>query len=550
MAGFRLFWIIIFVTACTFQRVQADDRMTISELLESPTTELINKGNDFLIGKHNPDSALLCYTIVTDRYNSDLSDSEKMVIAKAMHNAGMLSYEYFHDYASALESFNRAYAISRNIGDERLSGLLLERLGNVYTLCAQLSASKEVGARSTDLFIQSYMLARKHGDTRSVCRNIINLTSLALDRNNITSGLRLALEDFNGLLSTDSIPDRWIFTRLSSAGNHILKDRYQDALEEFIILYADLKSKNTESELIPQILENIIECCKKLRLYNKGFCYADSLINYSRSNSYLYDEAMAFRLRGELFSLSGDSEKSKSDSLHFYNLRDSLMGINQIKLIERMESIANMRQENRELIYERHKHEKQKIFFNMLLVLLAAIVIFSVALYRRHRQLKDSYLQLYRKLQEELKREDTNRLERNGQKNLQLQREQSPRTLSEEQNNEYKAKILRVMDNEDAVFTPDFSLDRLAEMTDIKPRTLSVAINEIFNKNFYELLNEYRVREACRRLSDHQQYGHLTIEAISQSVGYKSRTSLVNAFKRTTGLTPSEYQKLAASQNK
>ena len=196
MADFRLFWIIIFVAACTFQRVQADDRMSISELLESPTTELINKGNDFLIGKQNIDSALLCYTIVTDRYNSDLSDSEKMVIAKAMHDAGILSYEYFHDYASALESFNRAYAISRNTGDERLSGLLLERLGNVYTLCAQLSASKEVGAQSTDLFIQSYMLARKNGDTRSVCRNIINLTSLALDRNNITSGVRLCLGGF------------------------------------------------------------------------------------------------------------------------------------------------------------------------------------------------------------------------------------------------------------------------------------------------------------------------------------------------------------------
>ena len=132
------------------------------------------------------------------------------------------------------------------------------------------------------------------------------------------------------------------------------------------------------------------------------------------------------------------------------------MGINQIKLIERIESIANMRQENRELIYERHKHEKQKIFVNMLLVLLAAIVIFSVVLYRRHRQLKDSYLQLYRKLQEELKREDTDRLERNGQKNLQLQREQVARTLSDEQNNEYKAKILRVMDNEDAIFSPRF----------------------------------------------------------------------------------------------
>lgn len=549
MVSLRLIWVIVLVVACTFQSVHAGNRMTISELLECPTPELIDRGNDFLIGKHDPDSALLCYTIVTDRYNSDMSDSEKLVVAKVMHNAGILCYEYFHNYPAALEAFNRAYAISRHSGDERLSGMLLERLGNVYALCSQLSGSKNVGARSTDLFIQSYMLARKSGDNRSACRNIVNLTSLGLDRNNVTSGLRLALEDFEEFLSTDSISGKWIFSRLSSAGNYILKDDYQGALDEFTSLYTDLQSSDTAPELIPQMLENMIECCKQLGLYDQALCYTNSLIDVSRANSYLYDEAMAYRLRGELFSLTGESENAKSDSLRFFNLRDSLMGINQIKLIERMESIVDMREENRELLYQRHKHEKQKIVLYMLLVLLVAIVVFSAALYRRHRQLRESYIQLYRKQQAELRREDSDRMERNGQKSPQPMREPSG-VLSDEQHDDYRSRILRVMDNDDAVFSSDFSLDRLAEMTEIKSRTLSVALNEIFNKNFYELLNEYRVREACRRLSDHEQYGHLTIEAISQSVGYKSRTSLVNAFKRITGLTPSEYQKLAASQTK
>lgn len=70
------------------------------------------------------------------------------------------------------------------------------------------------------------------------------------------------------------------------------------------------------------------------------------------------------------------------------------------------------------------------------------------------------------------------------------------------------------------------------------------------HQSFYELLNEYRVREACRRLSDEEHYGHLTIEAISISLGYKSRTTLLNAFKKQTGLTPTEYQRISRKQAK
>jgi AraC-like DNA-binding protein len=54
-------------------------------------------------------------------------------------------------------------------------------------------------------------------------------------------------------------------------------------------------------------------------------------------------------------------------------------------------------------------------------------------------------------------------------------------------------------------------------------------------------LGKYRIQEACRRMNDHERYGHLTIEAIGHSVGYKSNSSFIAAFKRYTGLKPSEY---------
>lgn len=39
-------------------------------------------------------------------------------------------------------------------------------------------------------------------------------------------------------------------------------------------------------------------------------------------------------------------------------------------------------------------------------------------------------------------------------------------------------------------------------------------------------------------------YGGLTIEAIGQSLGFKSRTNFTAIFKRFTGMTPAAYQRM------
>ena len=74
---------------------------------------------------------------------------------------------------------------------------------------------------------------------------------------------------------------------------------------------------------------------------------------------------------------------------------------------------------------------------------------------------------------------------------------------------------------------------------------MSQVINTKYGKSFSSLLSEYRVNEASRRLADLEHYGDYTIEAIAQSVGFKSCTSFVALFKKLTGLTPSAYQKMA-----
>jgi len=71
---------------------------------------------------------------------------------------------------------------------------------------------------------------------------------------------------------------------------------------------------------------------------------------------------------------------------------------------------------------------------------------------------------------------------------------------------------------------------------------VSQVINEKLGKSFFELLASYRIEEAKTILSDAKK-NNLTIEEISEMVGYNSKTAFNNAFKKLTGKTPSEFRK-------
>lgn len=106
-------------------------------------------------------------------------------------------------------------------------------------------------------------------------------------------------------------------------------------------------------------------------------------------------------------------------------------------------------------------------------------------------------------------------------------------------------KIDAVMRTSDEIYSEDFSILRLAELVGSNRNYVSQVINDRKQCNFNVMLNEYRIKEACRRLLDNANYGSYTIEGIARSVGFKSRSYFASVFRDITGLTPSAYQKMS-----
>ncbi|MEN2412197.1 helix-turn-helix domain-containing protein [Flavobacterium mesophilum] len=120
--------------------------------------------------------------------------------------------------------------------------------------------------------------------------------------------------------------------------------------------------------------------------------------------------------------------------------------------------------------------------------------------------------------------------------------EKSTSRLNEDDLLKYKSVLNNLLQKEEVFIDPDISLASLADKVGISMNDLSFLINNSYNMNFYTLINNYRL-DKVKSMLIKKQYSHLTILGIAYEAGFTSKSTFNNAFKKTTGLTPSEYVK-------
>jgi AraC-like DNA-binding protein len=113
--------------------------------------------------------------------------------------------------------------------------------------------------------------------------------------------------------------------------------------------------------------------------------------------------------------------------------------------------------------------------------------------------------------------------------------------LKEKQAKEYLDKLISFMENEKPYLYRDLSIQDLAERTGIPRHHITQVLNEIYGRNFFTFINEYRVREVISMFGDPKN-NNFTILGIAYDAGFNSKTTFNSIFKSQTGMTPSEYR--------
>jgi AraC-like DNA-binding protein len=113
--------------------------------------------------------------------------------------------------------------------------------------------------------------------------------------------------------------------------------------------------------------------------------------------------------------------------------------------------------------------------------------------------------------------------------------------LSPEQAETILQRLQTFMESSKPYVIPTLTLPVLSKQMNVSPHHLSQIINEKLNKNFFEFINHFRVKEAKRLLKDPENQ-HLTLAAIGFEAGFNSVSSFNSIFKKVTSFTPSQYR--------
>lgn len=113
--------------------------------------------------------------------------------------------------------------------------------------------------------------------------------------------------------------------------------------------------------------------------------------------------------------------------------------------------------------------------------------------------------------------------------------------LSKSVLNDYKKKLLDLMESKSLYLESELKLTDLAVMMNLSRHNTSQIINECFQMSFYEFVNKYRIEEAERMLVDDKDH-EMNITDIAYQVGFNNRISFYNAFKKYIGITPTEFR--------
>lgn len=103
-----------------------------------------------------------------------------------------------------------------------------------------------------------------------------------------------------------------------------------------------------------------------------------------------------------------------------------------------------------------------------------------------------------------------------------------------------RQRLVRLLEVDKAYLKDGLSLRELAEELSVTPHQLSWLINDVLGQSFSSLVNGYRVEEAKKRLAGPATDAANMLE-IGIDSGFGTKAAFNRAFRKHTGMTPSEY---------
>ena len=520
---------------------------SITDLKTYTNGHLLKEASAYIGKKNDMDSALMCYSIVYKRYADDKETVDDDMLTKTLSGLWYIYFFHYYDYMKANEILKESLNVckERNLNS---SWVYLD-FGFMYQMIAEQSSEKSLYNKALSHYKVAYYGARRHNDWAVMLDAFGNIVMVSAELHKL-----YAMQNEMALLK--QIPKNF---NIAEYNYNTLLYSGMVALDKKDAPTA-IKCFNKQLLLFKQLSH---EYARYIHLAHINLAKAYSLQkNYKtalqelKKGEYIsiqYEtkdtKLEAYKLLYKTFAKIGDSKQSAIYQNKYILLKDSLLNYRLIASVNEMEFENKMKDVTFHLKQLEHEKEMQRMVICLFMIIGCTIVVSLFAVASKNKKLNQSNKALFQKNIELFQSEEKERMRRKALEEHfaeeKVERKYKSSTLSEERKEELLQKILSLMDNDECIFSCDFSANQLANQVGVNYKYISQVINELMQCSFSNLLNKYRIKEACKRIEDKEHYSGYTLEAIGNSVGFKSRSSFIAAFKQITGLTPLDFQRNA-----
>lgn len=131
--------------------------------------------------------------------------------------------------------------------------------------------------------------------------------------------------------------------------------------------------------------------------------------------------------------------------------------------------------------------------------------------------------------------------ENESSKEINMQGPKQLDSLSGDEIELLKFKVIELLEKDKLYLNESISLTEMAKVVGITSKKLSELLNHHLDTNFYNLINEYRIREVKQRLQS-KGSDKYTLLSIAYDSGFQSKASFNRIFKQKTGVSPADYR--------
>ena len=528
--------------------------------------DVLNAAGEGFFNRNSLDSALVCFSIISGSYNPDLHMQNGRMYANAYNRCGAI-YIQFNSYTKALNMFLKGLEVCEETRDEQFTSRIYNNIANLYYIFHDYKMADSYCKRA-------YQISVKYNDRkiqRTLLNNMIGINCYLEDSSKARENLSLLKK-----LKPDDDPAFNYNYCICEGALKLEEHNYAGAIEWFrkSIPFADYCPNRERMKYVAY--SNIAKAFNYTHQYDSALVYLDKGKNLIQSPQNIDLRFESYNNYSDLYRKKGDEKLSLFYKRRHLEIVDSIFNAQEFGRIKDMQFLHEMDKIEKQVyrlndaqILKDNQIKSQQLVLRIIFCAFIIIAVLLVIMFFQNRRLKDANVELFNKNLEIIRSEELEKESRKKSaessaasgKPVEIDRESENSTdfahldntkekyqnsvISEEEKKRIRDAILEVMDNTEEYCSVDFNLEKMALLTNSKSKYVSQVINESYQKNFNVFVNEYRIKEARKRLMDINNYGNFTIASIATSVGFKSNANFNLVFKKVTGITPSMYQMMA-----